>query len=203
MKVYVREREMRTAGGLTVSDITAEVEEAVAASGVVNGLACVYTPHTTCCIRINEWESGLFDDFIQLARSLAPLDRYYAHDDWERRTENVDPREEEPNGHAHCLDAHRRSERDDSAPGRRPLPRELPARDLRRARSRARSPLVRSGDRRVGRPSGRPSAARRRGCGSPAAPPSRAGSRSGPSRRRSRTGAGCPSRERRRCSSRR
>jgi secondary thiamine-phosphate synthase enzyme len=103
MKVYVRDREMRTAGGLTVSDITAEVEEAVAASGVVNGLACVYTPHTTCCIRINEWESGLFDDFIQLARPLAPLDRYYAHDDWERRTENVDPREEEPNGRARCL----------------------------------------------------------------------------------------------------
>ncbi len=103
MKVFVREREMRTAGGLTVSDITDEVEEVVAESGVANGLACVYTPHTTCCIRINEWESGLFDDFIQLARSLAPLDRYYAHDDWERRTENVDPREEEPNGHAHCL----------------------------------------------------------------------------------------------------
>jgi secondary thiamine-phosphate synthase enzyme len=103
MKVYVREREMRTTGGLAVSDITEEVVHAVGESGVVNGLACVYTPHTTCCIRINEWESGLFDDFIYVARRLAPLDRYYAHDDWERRTENIEPREEAPNGHAHCL----------------------------------------------------------------------------------------------------
>jgi thiamine phosphate synthase YjbQ (UPF0047 family) len=78
MKVYVREREMRTAGGLTVSDITEEVKEAVAESGVVNGLSCVYTPHTTCCIRINEWESGLFDDFIDIARTLAPLDRFHS-----------------------------------------------------------------------------------------------------------------------------
>jgi thiamine phosphate synthase YjbQ (UPF0047 family) len=62
MKVYVREREMRTTGGLAVSDITEEVVHAVGESGVVNGLACVYTPHTTCCIRINEWESGLFDE---------------------------------------------------------------------------------------------------------------------------------------------
>ena len=103
MKVFVTEREMRTAGGLTLTDITEQVEEAVADSGVVNGLACVYTPHTTCCIRINEWESGLFDDFVEVARTLAPLDRYYAHDDWARRTENLEPREEEPNGHAHCL----------------------------------------------------------------------------------------------------
>ena len=56
MKVFVREREMRTAGGLTLTDITEEVEQSVAESGVREGLACVYTPHTTCCIRLNEWE---------------------------------------------------------------------------------------------------------------------------------------------------
>src|SRR5919204_2101715 len=103
MKIFVHEREMRTAGGLTLSDITEEVEEAVAESGVVDGLACVFTPHTTCSIRINEWESGLLDDFIDIAKTLVPLDRYYAHDDWGRRTENLEPREEQPNGHAHCL----------------------------------------------------------------------------------------------------
>lgn len=103
MKVFVREREMRTAGGLTLTDITVEVDQSVAESGVEEGLACVYTPHTTCCIRLNEWESGFFEDFIHIARTLAPLDRYYAHDDWERRTENLEPREESPNGPAHCL----------------------------------------------------------------------------------------------------
>src|SRR5919108_2748189 len=76
MKVYVRERQMRTAGGLTVSDITDEVVEAVGDSGVVNGLACVYTPHTTCCIRINEWESGAVRRFHRRrenARATRPL----------------------------------------------------------------------------------------------------------------------------------
>jgi secondary thiamine-phosphate synthase enzyme len=103
MKIFVHEREMRTAGGLTLSDITEEVEKAVEESGVADGLACVFTPHTTCSIRINEWESGFVDDFIDIAKTLVPLDRYYAHDDWERRTENLEPREEQPNGHAHCL----------------------------------------------------------------------------------------------------
>ena len=103
MKIFVHEREMRTAGGLTLSDITEEVKEAVDESGVVDGLACVFTPHTTCSIRINEWESGFLDDFIDIAKTLVPLDRYYAHDDWERRTENLEPKEEQPNGHAHCL----------------------------------------------------------------------------------------------------
>ncbi len=87
---------MRTAGGLTLTDITEQVEQSVAESGVEEGLACVYTPHTTCCIRLNEWESGFFEDFINIARTLAPLDRSYAHDDWERRTENLEPREESP-----------------------------------------------------------------------------------------------------------
>jgi secondary thiamine-phosphate synthase enzyme len=103
MRISVHESEMRTTGGLSVSDITDEVEAAVAESGISDGLACVFTPHTTCAIRINEWESGLFDDFVGVARALVPLDRYYAHDDWTRRTENVEPKEEVPNGHAHCL----------------------------------------------------------------------------------------------------
>jgi secondary thiamine-phosphate synthase enzyme len=102
MKVFADEREMRTAGGLTLSDITQEVEEAVAASDVTDGLACVFTPHTTCSIRINEWESGIFQDFTDIAKTLVPQDRYYAHDDWERRTENLEPKEEFPNGPAHC-----------------------------------------------------------------------------------------------------
>ena len=103
MKVFVRESEIRTAGGLTLTDITDEVEEAVLESDIVDGLACVYTPHTTCAVRINEWESGFLDDFVDIATTLVPADRYYAHDDWTRRTENLEPREDVPNGHAHCL----------------------------------------------------------------------------------------------------
>ena len=53
MKVFQREQQLRTAGGLAVRDITEDVQEAVRESGVEEGIACVYSPHTTCCVRVN------------------------------------------------------------------------------------------------------------------------------------------------------
>ena len=70
MKLYERER--RRSGGITVADITDEVNAAVRGSGVRSGIACVYTPHTTCCVRVNEFETGLLDDFAALLRQLVP-----------------------------------------------------------------------------------------------------------------------------------
>ena len=54
MKVFQHETRLRTAGGLTVNDITEDVQNAVRESGVVDGIACIYSPHTTCCVRVNE-----------------------------------------------------------------------------------------------------------------------------------------------------
>ena len=57
MKAYGQETQLRTAGGLTVTDITDEVRAAVEASGVKDGICCVYSPHTTCSVRVNEFEA--------------------------------------------------------------------------------------------------------------------------------------------------
>jgi secondary thiamine-phosphate synthase enzyme len=104
VKVFQRETNLRTAGGLTVTDITDEVNEAVHESGIRDGIACVYSPHTTCCVRVNEWEAGFLEDFAGMLQGLVPSDRYYAHDDWDRRTENLCPEDMEVgNGHAHCM----------------------------------------------------------------------------------------------------
>jgi secondary thiamine-phosphate synthase enzyme len=104
VKVFKHERRLRTVGGLSVRDITDEVNEAVRESGVVNGIACVYSPHTTCCVRVNEFEQGFLDDFAELLKRLVPSERYYAHDDWDRRTENICPEDMEcGNGHSHCM----------------------------------------------------------------------------------------------------
>ena len=104
MKVFSQERQLRTAGGLTVSDITEDVAATVRESGVRNGIACVYSPHTTCSVRVNEWEAGFLEDFTTLLRRLVPNDGYYAHDDWDRRTENICPEDMEiGNGHSHCM----------------------------------------------------------------------------------------------------
>ena len=52
MKTFHRETTLRTAGGLSVTDITDQVQEAVRESGVRDGVCCVYSPHTTCSVRV-------------------------------------------------------------------------------------------------------------------------------------------------------
>ena len=104
MKVFQAERHFQTTGGLHVTDITAEVAEIVRESGIVDGICCVYSPHTTCCVRVNEFEQGFLEDFSELLRRLCPPDSYYAHDDWDRRTENICPEDmDQGNGHSHCM----------------------------------------------------------------------------------------------------
>src|SRR2546429_9673681 len=66
MKVFQHEKQLRTAGGLTVTDITEDVQTAVRESGITEGIACVYSPHTTCCVRVNELEEGFLEDFTSL-----------------------------------------------------------------------------------------------------------------------------------------
>ena len=104
MKVFQQERRLRTAGGLSVRDITDDVATAVQESGISDGIACVYSPHTTCCIRINEFEERFIDQFLTLLHRLVPRESYYAHDDWDRRTENICPEDQDfGNGHSHCM----------------------------------------------------------------------------------------------------
>lgn len=104
VKVFQLERSLRTAGGLTVTDITDEVNQAVRESGISDGIACIYSPHTTCSVRVNEFEQGFLEDFATLLRRLVPSESYYAHDDWDRRTENICPEDMEiGNGHSHCM----------------------------------------------------------------------------------------------------
>lgn len=104
IKVHAHDTHFRTAGGLHIRDITDEVQEIVADSGIRDGIACVYSPHTTCCVRVNEFESGFLEDFATMLRKLVPSDAYYAHDDWDRRTENICEEDQaQGNGHSHCM----------------------------------------------------------------------------------------------------
>ena len=104
VKAFQLEHQLRTAGGLAVTDITEDVQEAVRQSGISDGICSVYSPHTTCSVRVNEWERGFLEDFAVLLKRLVPTEHYYAHDDWDRRTENVCEEDMEiGNGHAHCM----------------------------------------------------------------------------------------------------
>ena len=53
---------------------------------------------------VNEFERGFLEDFAVMLRRLVPTEHYYAHDDWDRRTENICEEDMEfGNGHAHCM----------------------------------------------------------------------------------------------------
>jgi secondary thiamine-phosphate synthase enzyme len=82
-------------------DLTDELKRAVKDSGVTEGAAVVYCPHTTCGLIINEWERGAQADFRQRIEHLVPQDTYYMHDDMELRTQNLDEVHERENGHSH------------------------------------------------------------------------------------------------------
>ncbi len=82
-------------------DLTRLVHEVIDRSGLTNGQATIYTPHTTTSIVVNEAETGFLNDFRRLLESQVPAGVYYEHDDYELRTENLQE-DEFVNGHAHC-----------------------------------------------------------------------------------------------------
>ena len=82
-------------------DLTEELERAIKDSGVTEGSAVVFCAHTTCALIVNEWEDGAREDFRARMIGLVPDEGYYAHDDHERRTQNLDESHERRNGPAH------------------------------------------------------------------------------------------------------
>jgi secondary thiamine-phosphate synthase enzyme len=84
-----------------VVDITEELCRAIKDSGVTEGCAVAFCAHTTCALIINEWEAGALDDFRSRLEAMVPRDIYYAHDDLERRTQNLQEGHERANGQSH------------------------------------------------------------------------------------------------------
>lgn len=104
MTIRFENHDLVTDDASQLIDITDDVQQAVDRAAIANGMALVYSPHTTCAIVVNEKESGFEEDFAELLAELAPAEgRYYRHDDLDIRTEGIeDDTEEFPNGHSHC-----------------------------------------------------------------------------------------------------
>lgn len=61
-------------------DVTREVRQAIRASGIDNGLAVVFTPHTTAAVTINEnADPDVVDDLIMELNKIVPLRDNYRH----------------------------------------------------------------------------------------------------------------------------
>jgi secondary thiamine-phosphate synthase enzyme len=89
------------AARLDVVDLTEDLCRAIKDAGITDGCAVAFCAHTTCALLINEWEDGAIHDFRDRIDALVPGSIYYAHDDLERRTQNLQEGHERENGRSH------------------------------------------------------------------------------------------------------
>jgi secondary thiamine-phosphate synthase enzyme len=101
MKATTTTVEVLAPGRYAYLDLTDALERAIKDSGVTDGAVVAFCAHTTCALLINEWEDGALEDFRNRMQRLVPDDVYYAHDDLERRTQNLEESHERRNGPSH------------------------------------------------------------------------------------------------------
>lgn len=74
----MEEIKIRTTARIQARSITTEVAQAVA--GKNGSLVCVYTPHTTCGLLINEdADPAVMSDIVDALERLVPRSQHYKH----------------------------------------------------------------------------------------------------------------------------
>ena len=91
MSVVSKKFQIDSKGASEVIDITDTVGQKLADSGLKNGIATVFTKHTTAAITIIELEKGMIMDLQALWAKLLPANAIYQHNILNNDT----------NGHAH------------------------------------------------------------------------------------------------------
>lgn len=71
---------IRTKKRIELVDITEEVKSELITSGIVSGICVVSTGHTTTAIILNENETGLSHDILDLLEKMVPPSAGYWHD---------------------------------------------------------------------------------------------------------------------------
>ncbi|MDI6892028.1 MAG: secondary thiamine-phosphate synthase enzyme YjbQ [Actinomycetota bacterium] len=79
MKLFSNTLGFRTGAHIELVNITPDVSRLVAKSGVREGIALVYSPHTTTALIINENEPRLLNDLREAIKDLIPWDKAYEH----------------------------------------------------------------------------------------------------------------------------
>lgn len=78
-KMFSTSLNFSTKGEIEFVDLSAKVEEAVAKSGVRNGLVHVFAPHATGILILTESEHDLLSDVRTLLERLVPKEGSYHH----------------------------------------------------------------------------------------------------------------------------
>ncbi len=79
MKVFNESFRFSTRGEIDFADLTDEVQNIVANSGVKNGLAHVFAPHATGILILTEYEPSLMVDLKNFLEKLIPKRGSYRH----------------------------------------------------------------------------------------------------------------------------
>ena len=90
MKSYRKELWFEVPRRRQLLNITSQVETALAASGIKDGLCLVSAMHITASVFINDDESGLHADFERWLEKLAPEKPYTAYDHNRTGEDNAD-----------------------------------------------------------------------------------------------------------------
>ncbi len=93
--------DMATGSSPDFFDITDDVCEYIRRSEIRNGLALVFSKHTTAAVTIQENEPLLITDLCSTLERFAPRNSHYRHNDFDVRTVHMHENEC-PNGHSHC-----------------------------------------------------------------------------------------------------
>lgn len=63
-----------------ILDITAQVQKVVRESGIIEGLCCVFVPHTTAGVTINEnADPSVKQDIVMELNKIIPFNDHYSH----------------------------------------------------------------------------------------------------------------------------
>lgn len=100
LKTYHSQIRLKTLECLQFIDLTKEITDIVALSGVRHGWVNVQTRHTTTALIVNENEPLLLEDLRRILDRMVPRDADYEHNDFSRRVDI--PPDEPANGHSHC-----------------------------------------------------------------------------------------------------
>ncbi len=76
----LKEITIKTNAQTEILDITAQVQNAVDESGIREGLCCVFVPHTTAGVTINEnADPSVKQDIVMELNKVIPFDDNYSH----------------------------------------------------------------------------------------------------------------------------
>lgn len=76
----LKEITIQTIAQTQILDITSKVQDVVGESGVVEGLCCVFIPHTTAGVTINEnADPSVKQDIVNELNKIIPFNDNYSH----------------------------------------------------------------------------------------------------------------------------